>query len=227
MILMGKLLVMAAVAVFGIAGQAIGAAQGNSVIETEFSLAGMSCDGCANHAMKALGDISGVLNVRVDFDSKKATVKAKREITRDEIREALRNLGFEARFSGDPVVEALSEAEKAGLDIETASKGAALRISDHLAAGKITIFDYYADWCGPCHLLSPKLERLVLEYQNLALRKVDIGDWESEVGKQATKEFGLPGLPYVRIYGPGGKLLGTVHGNRIEEVEEIIRRSPK
>ena len=34
----------------------------------------------------------------------------------------LRNLGFEAHFPGDPVVESLSEAEKAGLDIETASK---------------------------------------------------------------------------------------------------------
>ncbi len=125
------------------------------------------------------------------------------------------------------MVESLSEAEKAGLDIETASKGEALSIRDHLAAGKTTIFDYYADWCGPCHLLSPKLERLVLEYQNLALRKVDIGDWETEVAKQATKEFGLPGLPYVRIYGPSGKLVGTVHGNRIEEVEEIIRKSFK
>ena len=222
---MNRLLLRVVMVAIGLAGQARAAAPSDSAME--FSLAGMSCATCVNPATKTLGDISGVLDVQIDFGSKRTIVKAKREISRDEIQEALKELGFEAHFPGDPVVEALSEIERAGLDIETVSDGEALRISDHLASGRITIFDYYADWCGPCHLLSPKLERLVLKYQNLALRKVDIKDWESEVGKQATKEFGLPGLPYVRIYGPKGKLLGTVHGNRIEEVEEIIRRSPK
>ena len=224
---MDRLLVIATVTILRLVGQPIGAPQADFPIETEFSLAGMSCATCANPATKALGDISGVLDVKVDFHSKKAIVKAKREIARDEIREALKTLGFEAHFPGDPVVEALSETEKASLDIETASDGEALKIRDHLAPDKITIFDYYADWCGPCHLLSPKLERLLLKYQNLALRKVDIGDWETKVAKQATKEFDLPGLPYVRIYGPREELLGTVHGNRIEEVEAIIRRSSK
>ena len=222
---MNRFLVIATITIFGLAGQGAGKAQTDSVIEAVFSVAGMSCVTCANPATKALRYIPGVLEVKVDFDSKKATVKAKRAITRDEIRDALSTLGFEAHFPGDPVVAALSESEKAGLDIEIASNGKALRIRDHLVPDKITIFDYYADWCGPCHLLSPKLERLLLKHQNLALRKVDIGNWETAAAKQATKEFALPGLPYVRIYGPRGKFLGTVHGNHIEKVEEIIGRS--
>lgn len=225
---MNRLLALTTVTILGLAGHVAGTTtQARSAIETEFSLAGLSCADCANQATKALSGIPGVLEVEVDFDSKKAVVRTAREITRDEIRESLETLGFEARFPGNQVVVPLSEAEKADLDIGTTPKGEALKIEDHLAVGKITIFDYYADWCGPCHLLSPKLERLLLKYQNLALRKVDIIDWETEAAKQATKEFKLPGLPYVRIYSPTGKLSGTVHGNRIEQVEEIIRRSSK
>ena len=195
--------------------------------QTEFFVAGMSCGGCAKSATKALEKISGLYEVKVDFDSKRAIVNADREITRREVREALGTLGFEARFPGDVVVLVLSEEEKTNLDIKTASQGEAIRLKDHLAAGKITIFDYYADWCGPCHLLTPKLERLLLKYGNLALRKVDISNWESEVAKQAAREFGLPGLPYVRIYGPKGKLLGAVHGNQIEKVEKIVKENKK
>ena len=197
----------------------------NSSAQKEFSVAGMSCGGCANHAIEALKNIPGVVEAQVDFGSTRATVKADREITESEVRKALGTLGFEARFPGDPMIQPLSEEEKAVLDIKTASHGEAIKLKDHLAPGKITIFDYYADWCGPCHLLSPKLELLLLSYESLALRKVDIGNWGSEAATQASKEFGLPGLPYVRIYGPEGKLLGAVQGNRIDKVVEIIERS--
>ena len=187
----------------------------------EFSVAGMSCAGCAQSATEALKKIRGVQTVTIDFASQDAVLTATREITREQIEEALGTFGFEARFPGDTVLQPLSEEEKAGLDIAAASHGEAFELADHLPAGKITLFDYYADWCGPCHLLTPKLERLLLKYDNLALRTVDISSWESEAAQQAN----LPGLPYVRIYGPQGKLLGSVQGNQIQEVEEVIRRN--
>ena len=186
----------------------------------EFSVAGMSCAGCAQNATKALKKIGGVRKVTIDFASQHAVLEVTREITREQIDEALGALGFEARYPGDTILQPLSEEEKAGLDIATASHGEAFELADHLAAGKITIFDYYADWCGPCHLLTPKLERLLLKYDNLALRTVDISNWESEAAQQAD----IPGLPYVRIYGPQGKLLGSVEGNQVEKVEEVIQR---
>ncbi len=190
-------------------------------ITLEFSVAGMSCADCAQHATKALKGIGGARTVTIDFASQHAVLTATREITREQIEEALGTLGFEVRFPGDTILQPLSEEEKADLDIATASQGEAFELADHLAAGKITIFDYYADWCGPCHLLTPKLERLLLKYDELALRTVDISSWESEAAQQAN----LPGLPYVRIYGPQGKLLGSVQGNQIQEVEDVIQRN--
>jgi thiol-disulfide isomerase/thioredoxin len=192
---------------------------------TEFSVAGMVCEDCAKSAQQLLAQIPGVTRATVDLESEAAVVRSTRDLPREEIEEALGTMGFEARFPGDVILEALSDEEKANLDIKMASRGEAIRLAEHLAPGKVTIFDYYADWCGPCHLLSPKLERLLLKYPDLALRTVDIVGWETEAAKQATNEFDLPGLPYVTLYDRDGSLLGQVQGNRVEKVEEIIEKA--
>lgn len=210
------------VSVFVLAAMGASANESSGVLE--FSVAGMTCAGCARTATDALKNISGVREAKVDFDSKKASVTANRNVGRDEVRQALGALGFEVLFPGEHLVRPLSPEEKEGLDIAVASNGGRVKVKDHLAAGKITIFDYYAEWCGPCHLLTPKLERLVLGHETLALRKVDISDWKSAAAQQATIEFGLPGLPFVRIFDSDGKLLGQVHGNKIDEVLAIVRQ---
>lgn len=191
-----------------------------------FAVAGMSCENCASEAARALTSrIPGVIDARVDFDSKAAWLRSARPIPRQQVREALGTLGFEARFADEPTTQtsAMSEAAIASLDIQTITHGDAIRIEDHLPPGKITIFDYYADWCGPCHLLTPKLERLLSRFENLALRKVDIVSWESAAARQASDEFHLPGLPFTRMFDDQGMLLGQVQGNRIEEIEALLR----
>jgi len=98
-------------------------------------------------------------------------------------------------------------------------------VKDHLSTGKITIFDFYADWCGPCRVFSPKLERLLVDHPKVALVKVDIVNWESSVSKQLTKEYQLPSLPFVLLFDDKGKLLGKVRGNFIEKVEAIVEKN--
>lgn len=49
----------------------------------------------------------------------------------------------------------------------------------------ITIIDYYADWCGPCQVISPTLEKLEGEYTGkLKIEKVDV-DAESAKAQEA------------------------------------------
>ena len=35
------------------------------------------------------------------------------------------------------------------------SKGAQIKLSDYVVAGKTTIFDFYSDYCGPCVAFAP------------------------------------------------------------------------
>lgn len=189
----------------------------------EFTISGMTCQNCATTATGVLNKIPGVTTANVVFDSETGSVLGASTLTRDDIHQALGKLGFEVTFASDSLVPPpLTADERALLDIRLATRGQKFNIKDHLVSGKFTIFDYFARWCGPCLLLTPKLERLVANNDNIALRTVDIVDWKSDAAKQATKKFRIRGLPYVRVYGPDGKFLGEVVGNKIEQVETLI-----
>src|SRR5947208_2130752 len=64
------------------------------------------------------------------------------------------------------------------------TKGARVEIAEHLAKGKITVVDFYADWCGPCRVISPTLEKLANQDADVFLRKVNIVKWGSPVAEQ-------------------------------------------
>ena len=189
---------------------------------SEFEIAGFSCDGCAATAAGALEKLPGVTKAEVTFATRRARVESTRAIGDAEFRAALAKFGFEARFPGDAVVQPLTAEERAQADIKVASRGEAFDVRKHLARGKYTIFDFWAEWCGPCHVLTPKIERLVVERTNVALRTIDLKQWDSAAGKQATKEFQVPGLPYVRVYGPDGKFIGDVVGNDIAKIRKLV-----
>lgn len=57
----------------------------------------------------------------------------------------------------------------------------------------ITIIDFYADWCGPCQVISPTLEKLEGEYAGkMKLEKVDV---DAEPAKaQASGVMSIPTL---------------------------------
>jgi len=93
-------------------------------------------------------------------------------------------------------------------------------LEDHLVRGKVTIIDFYADWCGPCRALSPKLEEMA-NNPGIALVKINIINWQSPVAKQ----FQITGIPRVQVYGPSGTLVGTSVGVRPDEVAGYVKQA--
>lgn len=85
-----------------------------------------------------------------------------------------------------------------------ANGGKRVEISSLLVPGKVTVVDFYADWCGPCRAMSPALEGLATQDPDVYLRKVDIVNWESDVATQ----YGLRSIPNVRVYDRRGRLVG-------------------
>lgn len=65
---------------------------------------------------------------------------------------------------------------------------------------------------------------MVEKYPKVLLRKVNIVDWESPAAAQAHKEFGLEGLPHVRVYGATGSLLADFMGADIDGIEAAVRK---
>ena len=191
-----------------------------------FAVKGMSCEKCEKPLGDALKKVPGVVQATVSFKAGSVTLQVEPgRVTAALLRKAAATLSMDAHFPGDEVLPPLTKEQRALLDIKTVSHGDAIKVKDHLTKGKITIFDYTAKWCGPCQVLTPKLERLQLKYEDLALRIVDIKDGKSAAAKQATRDLKIPGLPFVRILDDKGKELGRVSGNRIEQIEAILTRN--
>ncbi len=99
--------------------------------------------------------------------------------------------------------------------IKVISNGESVDLNKHLVKDYVVVFDFYADWCGPCHILGPKIEELVNKYDYVLLRKINIVDWGSAVAKQYKIQF----VPNVRVYDKQGQMIGdpTPDYNQIAE----------
>lgn len=97
-----------------------------------------------------------------------------------------------------------SSTEASRGDILTLPPGNAVDLAKKSVTGKVTIFDFYAEWCSPCALITPELERLVKERPDeVALRKVDVIGWGSEAAMHQEIEY----LPYLAVVGPDGEIM--------------------
>jgi thiol-disulfide isomerase/thioredoxin len=116
-----------------------------------------------------------------------------------------------------PVVPVAGRGQQA----EVISHGAQVDISQHLAPGNVTVVDFYADWCGPCRQISPSLEQMARTDPEIALRKIDIVNWNTAVVRQ----YNIHSIPQVNIYSRGGRLVGTVVGADFDQIERYVEQA--
>jgi thiol-disulfide isomerase/thioredoxin len=91
-------------------------------------------------------------------------------------------------------------------DIRTLPPGESVDLAAKSAEGKVTIFDFYAEWCAPCALITPELEKLVdSRPDEVALRKVDVIGW----GSDAAVDQGIEYLPYLAVVDADGNVAAT------------------
>ena len=194
-----------------------------------FKVLGIDCALCAPPIVKALQAVDGVKNPKVDWKTKTATVQVAQGFDKEKIRTALSNAGFAPSFPGEDAtaIEPLPAAIVKTLDIVTMTDGRRADIAKLVVPGKITIVDFYGDWCGPCHVLETRLERFMQSRKDIALRRVNIGKWDNEAAKQATKEFHAEALPYIRLYDAHGKFVKAVTGGMWDEVLAAIEKAGK
>jgi len=57
------------------------------------------------------------------------------------------------------------------------------------------------------------------------VRRVNVGKWDNDAAKQATREFRLEALPYVRVYDAKGKFVGAVTGGSWDDVLKTIEKA--
>ena len=101
--------------------------------------------------------------------------------------------------------------------VEVISRGKLIDLIEYLEPGKYTAFLFYADWCGPCRILKPRLEEFAENSDKLALREINIINWENPL----VRYYDLHSIPFFIIYGPNGEFIERGPGISNETLREI------
>ena len=75
-------------------------------------------------------------------------------------------------------------------------------------AEKKVLIDFYADWCGPCRMLSPIVDEIANERDDIVVAKVNVDD-EPELAEK----FGVISIPTLAVMS-GGKVVKQSSGAR-------------
>ena len=66
-------------------------------------------------------------------------------------------------------------------------------------AGKPMVLDFWAEWCGPCRMVSPIIDELATEYEG----KVTIGKMDVDNNNDVVAQFGIRNIPTVLFFKEG------------------------
>ena len=77
-----------------------------------------------------------------------------------------------------------------------------------MKAGKPVLIDFYADWCGPCRMLTPTVDALAEERDDIKVCKVNVDD-QPELA-QAFDVSVIPTLAAIKDGALIGKSTGVV-----------------
>jgi len=81
--------------------------------------------------------------------------------------------------------------------------------ADVLDNPKPVMVDFWAEWCGPCRMVSPILDEIATEYAD----KIDIVKVNVDEEPQLAMQYGVTGIPMMAVF-QGGTIAKQMVGAR-------------
>ena len=77
-----------------------------------------------------------------------------------------------------------------------------------------TLVDFYANWCGPCKMIAPELEKVE---SNVKVIKVDVDEFE-----ELARTYGVMSIPTLVLFENGKELKRTIGFVDKDKIEKFI-----
>lgn len=74
--------------------------------------------------------------------------------------------------------------------------------TDVINSDKLTVVDFWAEWCGPCRAIGPVIEELAKDYSG----KVNIGKVNVDQNPNVSTNYGITSIPAI-LFIKGGKVV--------------------
>lgn len=98
-----------------------------------------------------------------------------------------------------------------------------MKFSEIIASEKPTLVDFYAEWCGPCKMMSPILDKLKAKWgDEIRIIKVDVDKNEA-----ASRAYQIQSVPTLMIFQRGQLKWRKSGVPGIAELEQLLSQYQK
>ena len=93
-------------------------------------------------------------------------------------------------------------------------------ISEILKGEKPVIVDFWANWCAPCHAVTPTLKKIAKKFQDqVTVAKVDI-----DSNRDLASQFQITSLPTLVFFKSGKEWDRITGAKKYSEIEKIVQK---
>ena len=83
------------------------------------------------------------------------------------------------------------------------------------------LVDFWAEWCGPCKQIAPRLDEISEKYsENLSVCKVDV-----DSNRDLALQYNVRSIPSLMIFKEGEMIDSLMGAVSLEELEDLVTRN--
>ena len=93
--------------------------------------------------------------------------------------------------------------------------------SEILQKGKSALVDFFAQWCGPCKMMSPIVDKISEEFKD----KIVVGKVDVDENRSLSEKYGIMSIPTLILFKDGEIKHKEVGAISEEKIRDLIKEN--